>query len=42
MPLSTDFPHADQRYFNARSINPTQLIQITESTNVTPFNGQSR
>lgn len=36
--ISTDFPAPDTRYFNVRSINPTQLIRITENSNQTPFN----
>jgi hypothetical protein len=36
-PISADFPPVDQRYFNANSINPTQLIQIGNQNNTQPF-----
>lgn len=39
--ISPDFPPADQRYFNKDSIDPTQLIQIGNNNNQTPFNGTS-
>jgi hypothetical protein len=38
-PITADFPTPDQKYFNENSIDPTQLIQIGESTNPNPFNG---
>lgn len=37
--ITADFPTPDNKYFNENSINPTQLIQIGESTNPNPFNG---
>lgn len=41
--ISTDFPSpgSDSQYksfFNAQSINPTQLIKIGDQSNTTPFN----
>lgn len=39
-PIQTAFEKPDSRYFNARSINPTQLIRITKNSNPKPFNGQ--
>lgn len=38
-PLSANFPVPDSRYFNSQSIDPTQLIQISENINQAPFNG---
>ena len=37
--ISTDFPKPDSKYFNSSSIDPTQLIQITNNANTAPFNG---
>lgn len=37
--ISTEFPLPDQMYFNDNSINPTQLIRISENANQRPFNG---
>lgn len=36
--ISTEFPIPDTKYFNTLSINPTQLIRISENSNNTPFN----
>jgi hypothetical protein len=36
--ISPDFALPSTRYFNADSINPTQLIQIGNSNNPNPFN----
>jgi hypothetical protein len=38
-PISTDFTHPSNKYFNANSINPTQQIQIGNSENTAPFQG---
>ncbi len=38
-PITSDFNQPDQKYFNAQSVNPTQLIQIGDSNNQQPFNG---
>jgi hypothetical protein len=35
-------PAFDPRYFNSGSIDPTQLIQIGNTTNSNPFNGSSQ
>ncbi len=40
-PITADFPSPDNKYFNNNSIDPTQLIQIGNNNNQTPFNGQS-
>jgi len=37
--ISPSFPTPSAKYFNAQSINPTELIQIGTSTNPNPFNG---
>ncbi|CAN5656314.1 hypothetical protein BH23PAT1_BH23PAT1_1170 [soil metagenome] len=37
-PISADFPVPDERYFNEKAINPTQLIRIEENKNTNPFN----
>jgi hypothetical protein len=37
-PISADFPKADERYFNANSINPTQTVKIGDNNNTKPFN----
>lgn len=39
-PITDEFPIPDTKYFNASSVNPTQLIQIGENNNPSPFNGQ--
>ncbi len=36
-PITAQFETPDKRYFNAESINPTQLIQIGDGTNQQPF-----
>lgn len=41
-PITADFPAPDRKYFNENSIDPTQLIQIGESTNPNPFNGSQQ
>lgn len=38
-PITDEFNLPDQKYFNKDSVNPTQLIQIGNDTNQTPFNG---
>lgn len=37
--ISSAFQPPDSRYFNSSSIDPTQLIQIGNTTNTNPFNG---
>jgi hypothetical protein len=37
--ISASFQTPDSRYFNSSSIDPTQLIQIGNTTNTNPFNG---
>lgn len=36
-PISSSFSEVDTRYFNDKSINPTQLIQIGQGNNQQPF-----
>lgn len=40
--ITSDFPLPDSKYFNANSIDPTQLIQIGNSSNPNPFGGSSQ
>jgi len=40
--ISSDFPEPDKRYFNSKSINPTQLIEIGNSSNPDPFRGSGQ
>ncbi len=40
--ISSNFPQPDPRYFNSNSVDPTQLIQIGNTTNSNPFNGASQ
>lgn len=35
--IGAEFTRPDAKYFNAQSINPTQKIQIGDSTNTKPF-----
>lgn len=37
-PISAEFKQADKRYFNADSIDPTQIIRIGDNNNNKPFN----
>ena len=39
--ITSDFPPPDTKYFNTTSINPTQLIQIGNSSNPNPFGGSA-
>ncbi len=36
-PISAEFKQPDKNVFNAEAVNPTQLIQIGDSTKQTPF-----
>lgn len=36
-PISADFQDPDPNVFNSNAINPTQLIQIGDSSNQNPF-----
>lgn len=38
-PITADFPEPNKKYFNEKSVNPTQLITIGNNANQTPFNG---
>lgn len=40
--ISATFPTPNSKYFNSQSVNPTELIQIGNSTNPNPFNGNSQ
>jgi len=35
--ITTEFTSPDSKYFNSQSINPTQLIRISENLNNAPF-----
>jgi len=37
--ITSDFPQPDTKYFNGSAIDPTQLIQIGNSSNPNPFSG---
>jgi hypothetical protein len=41
-PISADFPTPDPRFFNNRALDPTQQIQIGDSSNTDPFKGQQQ
>jgi len=36
-PITQAFAEPDKRYFNEKSVNPTQLIQIGNQDNTQPF-----
>jgi hypothetical protein len=38
--ITSDFPAPPAKYFNAASVDPTQLIQIGGSNNPNPFNAK--
>lgn len=40
--ISAEFkvPAADNKYFNANSINPTKLIEIGDNSNAAPFKAE--
>jgi hypothetical protein len=40
--ISSDFPLPNSKYFNTTSVDPTQLIQIGDSTNPNPFTDTSQ
>ncbi len=40
--ISTQFTLPDGKYLNNQSINPTQLIQISENSNGNPFTSGDR
>lgn len=39
-PITSEFREPNRRFFNDRSINPTEPIRIDENTNDNPFNGR--
>lgn len=39
-PITADFADPDNKYFNDKSINPTQLIRIEDNKNQNPVDGQ--
>lgn len=41
-PISADFPALDTKYFNGKSVDPTQLIKIGNNANTKPFNTKSQ
>ena len=38
-PINASFQALDQKYFNSKSIDPTQQTQVTTGNNQNPFNG---
>lgn len=40
-PIVADFSEPSKQYFNDKSINPTQTIEIGENDNKTPFESDS-
>lgn len=38
LPITSDFPRPDSKYFNSQSIDPTKTITIGQNTNADPFN----
>ncbi len=40
--INTTFPQPNAKYFNSKSIDPSQTIQIGDSNNTNPFNGASQ
>lgn len=40
-PITATFPEPDSRYFNDKSVNPTQPIRIGENNNNQPFSNDS-
>lgn len=40
-PISAQFNETDKRYFNSKSINPTQPIKIGDENNTQPFQSQN-
>ena len=41
-PIKADFPAPDERYFNSKAFNPTQLIEIGVNNNTDPFKNPVR
>lgn len=39
-PITSEFPELDKRYYNSKSINPTQEIVIGDDKNQQPFQSQ--
>lgn len=40
--ITADFPQPPSKYFNSKSVNPTQQIEIGNTSNPNPFNKQSQ
>lgn len=40
--IVADFPTPDSRYFNSKSVDPTQLIQIGNNNNQNPFSSKGQ
>jgi hypothetical protein len=38
--INSDFQTPSNKYFNNKSVDPAQLVQIGENNNQNPFNGQ--
>lgn len=39
--INTEFNQPDKRYFNDKSVNPAQSIQLGNGNNTNPFNGST-
>lgn len=39
-PITAEFKEPNKKYFNDKSINPTQLIRIEKNENKKPFDGR--
>jgi hypothetical protein len=39
-PITADFAGLDKRFFNEKSINPTQIIRVEVNKNQNPIKGQ--
>lgn len=39
-PINAEFTEPNKSYFNDKSVNPTQLIQIDANNNKSPFRGE--
>lgn len=40
--IASEFSKPPEKYFNANSVNPTQLITIGDASNPNPFNKKSQ
>lgn len=40
--ISTDFQQPSNKYFNDKSVDPSQSVEVGENNNTTPFDGASQ